>query len=275
MKISIVSILSSIFVIFCIFAMTSCGGSKMSKLGEKMNDDEIKGLVKELNENCPVDYITFNAINFKSDDKNLEVFYTVNEDILRLDKCDQQTVYDTWRMHCIDGASDKDKALIKTLILSGYGMKCNFTGSKSNKKVSFEVSNEQLKNNKPLIQEELINNLVALTKSTFPKAVDQITQIIDFKIEKDKLIYVYEIDESNFDISKIGSDENYRENGILVIGNELRNNNLTGVLYKSVIRSGRGICHHYIGKNTGKTVDIDFSNIELEQIAKYNNVKLE
>lgn len=251
----------SIFLLCCIilfsmfFSLSSCSNNKLEKI------------VKEANNQCPIAYNLFTANSFKCEDKTVVINYLIDEDKIEFGNLKDETMYNIWRLFCIDESSQNDKNLINTIASSGYGIKCLFKGSKSQRNITLNVSNDQLKNYKALTQEEIIKNFVELTKSIFPKSVDQITKIIDFKIEKDKIIYVYEIDESNFDISKIENDSNYKNNGNIVIGNELSNNTLTGVLYKLVIRSGRGICHQYIGKNTGKKVEINFSNDELMQIA--------
>lgn len=263
--------LFSILLCTLILSMGSCK-NKQLKLGEKMSDSEIEQLVKELNENCPIDYKLFSAIGYKLDGKTVVIDYVVDEDKIEYANLDDKTLLNIWRLCCLDEVSQNDKGIMKTLVLSGYGLKCQFNGSMSPKKMTLDVSNEMLENNKALTQDEIIENLVEITRNALPKTVDRITQIIDFKLEKDNIIYVYEIDETDFDISQIENNSNYKDNGNFVIGNELRNNTLTGVLYKLVARSGRGICHRYIGKNTGKTVDIQFSNSEIRQIATANGV---
>ncbi|MBR5639904.1 MAG: hypothetical protein IKW83_09090 [Muribaculaceae bacterium] len=259
-------------VIFCslILLLGSC--NKSLKSGEKMDENEIKQLVEELNKNCPIKYHLLTATSYKCEGKNLVINYVVDEDKIVYSNLTDKTLYNIWRLCCIDEASETDKNVIKSLGLSGYGIKCQFNGSKSQKNMTFVVSNDKLKNNKPLTQEEIIENLVEIDRQAMPKVVDLVTQIVDFKVEKENILYVYEIDETDFDISIIENDSNYRENGTNKIANELRNNTLTGVLYKLVARSGRGICHRYIGKETGKVVNLQFSNAELRQIATANGV---
>lgn len=246
--------------------------SKQLKLGEKMSESEVEQLVNELNQNCPIDYKLFSAIGYKRDGKTLVINYVVDENKIEYANLDDKTLLNIWRLCCLDEVSQNDKALIKTLVLSGYGIKCHFNGSMSGKKMVLEVSHGMLKGIKALTQDEIIENLVQITRKAMPKTVDRVTKIVDFKLEKDNIIYVYEIDDSNFDISQIENNSSYKDNGNMVIGNELRNNTLTGVLYKLVARSGRGICHRYTGKGTGKTVDIQFSNSEIRQIATANGV---
>lgn len=261
------------FVTLCclILSLNSCN-NKPLKLGERMSDSEIEQLVKELNENCPVSYTLLSATGYKHNGKTIVIDYVVDEDVISYDNLTDKTLYSIWRLCCIDEASLADKDIIKSLGLSGYGIKCQFKGSKTQKNMTLDVSNDKLKNYKPLTQEEIIENLVEIDRQAIPRAVDPVTQIVDFKVEKENIIYVYEIDETDFDISKIESDSNYKENGRDVIGNELRSNTLTGVLYKLVARSGRGICHRYIGKNSGKVVELQFFNAELRQIATANGV---
>lgn len=260
-------------VIFCtmILLMDSCK-NKPLRLGEKLSDSDIEQLINELKAHCPIDYRIFLATNYKREDKSIVTEYVVDEDKIVYDNLTDKTLYAIWRLCCLDEVSKNDKDIIQTLVLSGYGIKCHFTGSRSQKKMTLDVSNDKLKNNKPLTQEEIIETLVDIDRQAMPRAVDPVTQIVDFQNEKENIIYIYEIDETNFDISKIESDSNYKDNGKNVIGNELRNNTLTGVLYKLVALSGRGICHRYIGKNSGKVVNLQFSNAELRQIAAINGV---
>lgn len=252
-------------------AMTSCH-NKTIKLGEKLSDSDIEQLVKELNENSPVNYTLFAATSYQREGKTLVINYVVDESKVTYSSLTNNTLLNLWRLCCLDEVSQNDKNIIKSFTLSGYALKCQFKGSSSTKAMSLDVSNDMLKNNKPLTQEQIIENLVEIDRSTMPQTVDQVTQVVDFTLEKDNIIYVYEIDETHFDISKIENDNNYKENGKMVIGNELRNNTLTGVLYKLVARSGRGICHRYIGKNSQKTVELTFSNAELRNIATSNGV---
>lgn len=267
----------SLFLVCCIaigsllVAMSSCQ-NKPLKLGEKLSDSEMAQLVEELNENSPINYTLFTATSYKHEGKNLVIDYVVDEDKIAYDNLTDKTLYNIWRLCCLDEVSQNDKSIIKSLILSGYGIKCQFKGSNSPKSMTIDVSNDKLKNNKPLSQEEIIETLVEIDRHAMPRTVDRATTVVDFKIEKENIIYVYDIDETDFDISKIENDSNYKDNGTAVIANELRNNTLTGVLYKLVARSGRGICHRYVGKSSGKVVDLTFSNAELRQIATANGV---
>jgi len=252
--------------------MSSCG-EKMSKLGEKMSDSEIKDLIKELNEKCPADYNVLIANNFNCADKNIVVNYTVNEEIVNLEKADQETIYNVWRMQCIDGATENDKAFIKTLIESGYGMKCVFTGSNSKKKISIDISNEKLKANKPLTQEENIKIIVDVTKTFLPQLLDGIN-VVNIGVDDKNLVYECEIDDGNFDVSLLENDM-YKSSLTNKIKTALINGDTTGNLFKMICLSGRGVNYRYLIKKTGKTVEVNFSNIELKQIAINNNVKLE
>ena len=259
-------VICSLFV-----SLTSCS-NKPLKLGEKLSESEMEQLVNELNSNCPIDYRLLTATNYKCEGKTIVIEYVVNEDKIVYNNLTDKTLYNIWRLCCLDEVSQNDKDIIKSIVASGYDVKCLFKGSMSQKKMSLDVSNDKLKNNKPLTEEDIIANLVKIDSHSLPRQVDSVTRIVDFKLEKDKIIYCYEIDDTSFDISQIENDGNYKKNGKNVIGNELRNNTLTGVLYKLVARSGRGIVHQYTGNTTGKVVEIQFSNAELRQIATVNGV---
>ncbi len=250
------------------FVMLSLSACKSSiRPGDKMSNSEMEQLVKELNKNCPINYKLLSATSYACEGKDIVIEYVMDEDKIVYSNLTDSALYNIWRLCCLDEVSPTDKDIFKSIVASGYGLKCNFKGSMSQKKMTLDVSNEKLKNNKPITQEEIIATLVAIDRNGLPKDVDRVTKIVDFKAEKENLIYVYEIDETSFDISQIESNGQYKENGMTVIGNELRYNTLTGVLYRQVALSGRGICHRYIGKSSGKVVDVQFSNAELRQIA--------
>lgn len=232
------------------------------------NEDKVHQLVNEANNQCPVSYGIFTASSFKCEDQKVVVQYLIDENKLEILEFNDKNLYNFWRLFCLDEVSQKDKDMMKVIASSGYAMKCEFKGSNSQKSFTLDVSNEQLTKNKPLTSEEIIKSYIETYKNGLPIKVDYITDIVNFELDKDYLVYVYDIDDSNFDIKEIEKNESYRENGKSVIRNNIINNTITGYLYKKVVISGRGICHRYIGKNTGEEVKIQFSNEELRQIAE-------
>lgn len=256
-------------VMLCILtlAMSSCKNSPMSKLGEQLSDSEMEQLVNELNESCPINYEIGTATGFKCEGKTVEIDYTVDEDMMSFQKMNKNDIYDAWRMLYLDCASANDKALIKSIALSGYNLKCVFTGSKSSHKVAIDVSNQQLKNNKPLSQEENIKTTVEITRAVLPIPLDSVTDMVGVDLDKDNLIYIYEINEDGFDISKLENEPTFRDNIANGITMQFTSNSSAGELFKKLCLSGRGLCYRYKGSKTGKTIDIGFSNIQMRQLA--------
>lgn len=259
------SIFSLCAVVICSFiiSMNSCNNS---------DDSKIEKLVEEVNSQCPAFYGIGTATNFKKEGKTVVIEYSVSDNISLYENSSDDAIYDIWRLFCIDEASDVDKEMIRIITSAGYGIKCVFNSADSQKKKILEVSNDKLKNYKALTQEEILKTFITIDKNNLPQTIDSKTQIVDLKIEKDNLIYIYEIDESNFDISEIENSTLHKESGIRNMREQFQNNTLTGYLYKIVCLSGRGICHRYIGNKTGKVVDIQFSNTEIRQIANANGV---
>ena len=253
-------------VVFClIFTLSSCG-SKEIQLGEKLSDSEMEELMDNLNEQCPITYDIGSATNFKCAEKKIVISYINDEDAISFINMDKKDIYDVWRLLYLESCSDKDKLFIKSIILSGYSVKCVFTGSKSKKKVTLDISNEQLKNNKPLTQEEDIKTNVAITKSLLPQPLDEVTNMVDISIDKDNLYYIYDIDETNFDMSKL-NESSFKDNITFGITQQFINNSSAGDFFKKVCLSGRGICYRYVGNKTGKTIDVQYSNLEFRMLA--------
>lgn len=253
-------------------AMSSCKSDPLSKLGEKLNDNEMEQLVKVLNEQCPVSYEIGTATSFSCQGKKVVINYTIDEEVLSFEKMNKNDILDAWRMMYADCCSSNDKAFLKSIVLSGYQLNCVFTGSSTGHKAVLDLSNEQLKNNKPLTQEEYIKTNVAITRAVLPMPLNSVTNMVDVVLEKENLIYVYDIDDENFDISKLENESSFREIIAYGITQQFVGNSSAGELFKKLCLSGRGLCYRYIGSKTHKTIDITFSNTELMQMANDNDV---
>lgn len=257
-------LLGSVILCCMLFLMDSCGNSA---------DKRIKQLVNEVNSQCPVNYGIGTATSFKIEGKNVIIEYSVDDDSYLLSKYDNGTLFDIWKLCCIDNGSPADKEMMNIISSSGYGIKCIFKGINSQKQKILEISNEKLKNYKALNTEEVLNTLITVNKSDLPVSRDSITTMVDCKLDKENLLYIFEVDDSNYDMSQIENDSSFKEKNKLIISDELRrNNNLTAELLKRACLSGRGFCLHHIGKTTGKVINTHFSNAELRQIANANGV---
>ena len=263
----------SILFLYCvivyslILSISSCKNDPLAKLGQKLNDSEISQLVEALNEQCPVSYEIGTANSFKCEGKKVVIDYTIDEDILSFEKLDKKAIFDAWRLLYLDCCSNNDKALMKSLALSGYDLQCVFTGSRTGHKASIDVSDQQLNTYKPLSQEESIKTTVEITRAVLPIPLDSVTDMIDVSLDKDNLIYIYRINEENFNISMLENEPTFRENIATGITQQFTSNSSAGELFKKLCISGRGLCYRYQGSKTGKTIDIGFSNIQLRQLA--------
>ena len=140
MKIKNISLSSVLFIFILTVIFSSCKKDSSSKLGEKMDDSEIEKLVKELNSQCPVKYDFGEATSFNREGNTIVINYTIDDNFLAIQKLSKDVVYDVWRLFYLDACSKNDKKLIKTIESSGYSIKCVFTGSKSQQKVSIDAS---------------------------------------------------------------------------------------------------------------------------------------
>lgn len=260
-------ILCGILVCSLFISMSSCKSDPFSKLGEKLSDSEMEQLMKALSEQCPVSYEIGTATGFSCEGKKVVMNYTIDEDVLSFEKMDKKDIVDAWRMLYIDCCSANDKALLKSIVSSGYDVQCVFTGSRTGHKATIDVSNKQLATNKPLTQEENIKTNVAITKAVLPMPLDSVTNMVDVVLDKEYLTYVYNIDEANFDISKLEHEPTFKETIAYGITQQFAGNSSAGELFKKLCLSGRGLCYRYVGSKTGKNIDIAFTNTQLLQMA--------
>ena len=267
---SILFILCSVIV--CSLVFISCKSDPLAKLGEKLSDSEMSKMVEALNEQCPVNYEIGTATSFKCKGKKVVISYTIDEDILSFEKMEKDVIYDAWRLLYLDCCSSNDKAFIKSVELSGYDLQCLFTGSRTGHKASIDVSNQQLGTYKPLSQEESIKTTVDITRGVLPIPLDSVTDMVDVNLDKENLIYVYRINEDNFDFSMLEKEPTFRDNIAMGITQQFTSNSSAGDLFKKLCLSGRGLCYRYQGSKSGRTIDIGFSNIQLRQLANNGGV---
>ncbi len=248
-------------------AVTACKSDPLAKLGEKLSDTEMQQLVETLNEQCPVNYEIGTATSFKQNGNTVVIDYTIDEDQLSFEKMSNDEITHAWRMMYLDCCSPNDQAFIKSVIASGYNLKCVFSGSKSGHKATIDVGNQQLKAYKPLSDEENIKTTVTVTRAMLPMPLDSVTDMVDVTLDKENLVYVYNIKEDNFDISRLENEPTFRDNIAMGITQQFSTNSSAGELFKKLCLSGRGLCYRYTGSKTSKTINIDFSNTQLRQLA--------
>ena len=248
--------LISIIAIAAIMAsMTSCSKSKIDQFIDSVNDE------------CPVSTEFGVLTELSSSDKMVSFNYTVDNKIIPFPKlkANPDVVKKMWKITFLD---DKDKTkneFVNEILASGKGVQLTFNDN--NQHFSIDINNNELKS---LIQQKIPANeqmqiQIDITKLNLPKVLDEMTTMVDIKLENDFVTYCYKINDEVLPLKEMES--NQKVNIVNGIKNEFAQGSPLAVFFKTVIDMGKSLRYQYNGTKSGETLNIDFTNNELRQLA--------
>lgn len=178
----------SLFVLIAFSAtISSCQQSKISSL---------KRDIKHANAQCPIPLMDIGQIySIGFDDKNNSIVYNVE----LTDDYYFNAITDNWA-NKYNALKSVDKQFIKKLSDINIGMKYRYKYGNQSKEITITANDIKNFFNSPLPDEDLLNQLIEVEKSTFPVVVDEGTTIVDAIIEDNNVICIVEIDEGIYDI---------------------------------------------------------------------------
>lgn len=232
-------------------------------------DSNVEKLIKDANQQCPVIYDmgVVNSFDIDKDNKIIIINMEIDDEKFDLSKFKDNSskLENILRLTLFENMSQADKNLVAGIAAEGYGVRYALKGFKSHEIVNVELSNAKLKANKPLSIDENVKANVDFAKISLPQQLDSVTTMTDVNINKDTVIYIYEIDEKNCSMSTL--DSKVRGNIVYGINQQFINKSAAGDFFRNVCKSGRGLCYRYKGNESGKVIDIYFDNVTLRQMA--------
>jgi hypothetical protein len=117
--------------------------------------------------------------------------------------------------------------------------------------------------------ESRLRETIVESNKECPASIDHVTVLKEIKIEGEFVTYVCEIDETLLDMETMQSQRAiYNQNIQNMIRNQLTNTQATNAPFlQLVMDAGKGVRHHYVGNRSGKTLIIDVTNSQMQQLA--------
>ncbi len=115
-----------------------------------------------------------------------------------------------------------------------------------------------------------LKEMIELSNKECPASIDHVTSLIAIKDEGNFVTYVCQIDEDVLDMDEMQANRAiYEQNIKNTFHNQLTlPESTSGPFLQLVIEAGKGLRHHYVGKNSRKTLDIDITNEQMRQLAQ-------
>lgn len=103
-----------------------------------------------------------------------------------------------------------------------------------------------------------------------PASIDHITTLLEIKDEGKFVTYVCQIDEKLLDMTEMLQQRAiYEQNISSTVARQITDpQSANGPFFITVMEAGKGLRHHYVGKDSRKTLDVDLTCEQLQQMAK-------
>lgn len=150
---------------------------------------------------------------------------------------------------------------MRTCVRTQFEKNLNSDSSHNVTEVTNNYSREQYHST---YSDEEIKFAVENTKRNLPMRVDEFTTAVDIECTDEAVIYTYEVDDADFELSLVDAQDIKKD-----IARSLNNGNQDmNVLAHFCIESGRKWTYKYIGCSSGYEIRFSFSTEELKK--KFN-----
>ena len=229
----------------------------------------IKQSVEQMNKECPVASDAYSSITSVELDNDTVVYKVLtSEEVWGVDllKNSEEITKKLIKLGLFQEESHSDREDLMKMASHGYWIKWIYLGQKSKKRYSLLLSPEELQKglDKPMRQEEMSEALLQLMiqreASMVPIELETGFVMKEIRLEEDALIYLYDLDENNYDIGLMRSNKSEikKEIGTDIISYKH--------LLRALIKTNRKLIYKYVGNRSGKFFPITFEKNELEDI---------
>ena len=229
---------------------------------------EIRKLVKEINDQCPIDYDYFTCQSAAIQGNEVVMNYMIDETMLSLDLMKQKP--DLAKKYGGSSIFNENAELGDLMVKSGLGFTANYQGSLSGEVVTLKFTNDDIKEIKahPVSREELLDWEIQATNSTLPRQLDYVTTLVSLSRDGNVVAYTYEIDEDELDMSMMIDGQDQMRAGIAAQIATLNSPTSSAQTFMRLLREGGKDLHYiYKGNKTGTVLEIKFTNNELLDLA--------
>lgn len=250
-------LLSMIAVMVCV---TSC---------ENENVKRLKHEIEVADKQCPVNMgMMGDMLSIKYDEKAKEVqlYFSLNDDIVSIEalKNNEQMALQSIKLSFSKGES---REMLKQMIKAGAGLSITYKSASTGKSFKVNLSLDDLKKlrDTPMtdgeINKMILDNQLAMENSRCPYLVGEGMEMVKAYDDGENIIYACRIDEDMYDISALKYAQDEIKQNIKEIFNDPIMEKQLGII-KSL---DKGFVYHYYGDTSGESVDIVFTNDELNR----------
>lgn len=237
----------------------------------EMKKQKIKDGIEQINKECPMDCgIMGHADSFEYDtESNTVKMSMVLNPQLGMNLSLIEKYQKEWKEETMDNyANDPNMtAFLKLLDEVGASMSVKISEETSGDNMTIDFDNTDIHNivtgNIPPISPlEKLEYNAEMTKLQCPLQVDQVTTMTDVILEDNKFVYIYEIDEEQYDIDTFGEESDMiREN----IKANMNSDDPTLSAFRKVVKNaGYDVAYRYIGNQSGTAYELIVECDELE-----------
>lgn len=229
------------------------------------NDSELRKAVEQFSKSCPTslgEYATLDNVDYEN--HTVTMYYTMADGIFNFDalKANDKSFRNNMLKSYANNNEKGFAMFIDEIIKANAGMRLVFKDHQGNSHEML-ISPEELKKNRPnpdASPDEMLKAMTDNTKLQLPEEVDECMIMTDVILDDNNYIFVYNIDESLYDIDIM------RENSEIIKGEmlkELKSDPLMTKTCNLIKKTGRGLVYKFVGLSSNDTYSLYISNNEI------------
>lgn len=247
--------------IFCAVLAALC---MMSCAGES----KLKKLVEEVNSACPYSLgMVGEMTGAEVTDDGVMFCYEMNEDLVSVEKLSSNVDLMKQSLRTLFANAEGELAeVVKELAAENASLKVRFTGKTSGAVAETSLTADEIREassveSKDKDPKEIITESLKVTRSQCPQQVEEGITMTDVDVNGENVVYEYEVDEGIAEMDLIIANKQ------AVRANVLQNLHADDMSIRMFVdnckKAGLGLSYRYVGSQSGKTMQIDFSIDEL------------
>ena len=231
------------------------------------NGNELKKIVFEIDKRCPYslgDWATLDQVKYV--DNLVTMTYTTSEGIIDYDavKANEEAFRTNTLMSYANNSDAGFKKMIDAIIKADADLNVVFN-NEVGEEITMHFTSDELKTNRPTSDadpEKQLKSIMESTRLQTPSVVDEGLVLTDVVLDANYFTYVYDCDESEYDIDEMLS--NIQEMKEAVLEDAIESGGTLAKNFFNLLKiTHRGLAYKYVGSTSGKTCLVCFEPDEL------------
>lgn len=236
---------------------------------ENENEKRLKREIKAADSQCPANMgMMGDMLSVKYDEKakDVLVYFSINEEIVSIEalKNNEQMTLQSTKLSFSKGES---REMLRDMINAGASLSIIYKSASTGKNFKVHLSLDDLKEieQSPMTERDvnklLIENQLAIENSRCPYIIDEGMEMVKAYDDGANIVYDCRIDEDLYDMSSL----KYAQAEIKQNMKDIFKDPLMKKSFNTIKSLGKGLIYHYYGDTSGESIDIAFTNAELNR----------